>query len=255
MKRKSLTMILCLLTCLSLVGVGFASWVISSGDKETVSGNVVVDTVSDERIVLTVTEPGVKDIKFVGPSSTTTADGWLTTDNKAANLEVTYACTVSKKTGSFTSTSEIATPLATLVEPTESTYTTAKTKGCFELSTDVGVTAATLDKFYQGIKISTPTLEDGKIKFNVTVQYKWGSEFGGINPFDYYNELKTGVNPTFVRDVNATCGEAVDTISAEDATWGDHAYYYLDLLSKLDSNGATEGGLLSYSLTIQVDFA
>ena len=104
MKRKSLTMILCLLTCLSLVGVGFASWVISSSDEQVVNGNIVVDTVTDNRIELSVvasTETG-QNIKFLGPSDPETTADWLTSTNtEKAVLEVVYNCTISKKTGQF----------------------------------------------------------------------------------------------------------------------------------------------------------
>ena len=54
MKRKTLTLVLCLLTVMSLVGVGFASWVINANASEDVSGNIVVDTVSDERYNISV---------------------------------------------------------------------------------------------------------------------------------------------------------------------------------------------------------
>ena len=53
MKRKTLTLTLSILACLALIGVGFASWVISAGKTETVTGNIVVDDVSDKRISLT----------------------------------------------------------------------------------------------------------------------------------------------------------------------------------------------------------
>ena len=54
MKRRTLTIVVGLLLTLSLVGVGFASWVISAKDEETIIGNVEVQTVTDRRLDITV---------------------------------------------------------------------------------------------------------------------------------------------------------------------------------------------------------
>ena len=55
MKRKTMTLVLCLLAALALVSVGFASWVISADANKTVSGNIKVDTVEDKRLSADVT--------------------------------------------------------------------------------------------------------------------------------------------------------------------------------------------------------
>ena len=52
MKRRSLTLVLCLLATLSLASVGFAAWVISAGDIENATGQINVDTVTDNRIMI-----------------------------------------------------------------------------------------------------------------------------------------------------------------------------------------------------------
>ena len=88
MKRKTLTMVLCLLTCLSLVGVGFASWVISSGDTEKLTGNIQVDTVTDHRFTFGEAALGEEDIIYFGMNDNTEIPGaWLTnTEVKKENL-------------------------------------------------------------------------------------------------------------------------------------------------------------------------
>ena len=234
MKRKSLTMILCLLTCLSLVGVGFASWVISAGDKEVVTGNIVVDTVEDKRIELTVTPLSGKDIILNGPAGA--ADGWLTySGSQTEQLKVSFKCLVAYKdtTKTFTDASVLKAPIATFTEPTGNTaYDSAKTNKCFALASG---TVDTLD-FTDGVNVSDLTVEDGKVVFTVTVAYEWGDIFGNVNPFTFYK----------TKDVNADCGDAVN--SDESATWGDHAAYYLGLLDAVDT------GSVAYNLTIQVDF-
>ena len=64
MKRKTLTLVLCLLTVMSLVGVGFASWVISADTSVEETGKIVVDTVTDNRLTLEVGTVANKDIVF-----------------------------------------------------------------------------------------------------------------------------------------------------------------------------------------------
>lgn len=233
MKRKSLTMILCLLTCLSLVGVGFAAWVISAGDKEVVTGNIVVDTVTDNRIELTVTPVSGKDIILNGPAGAAT--GWLTySGSQTEQLKVSFKCVVAYKSGqTFTDASVLETPTATLAEPTGNTaYDKAKTNKCFALASGTVDTLA----FTDGVNVSGLTVEDGKVVFTVTVAYVWGEIFGNDNPFTFYN----------AKDVSTDCGDAVN--SNESATWGDHAAYYLGLLDAVDT------GSVAYNLTIQVDF-
>lgn len=230
MKRKTLTMILCLLTCLSLVGVGFASWVISAGDKEKVTGNIVVDTVTDNRIAITVT-PVIateKDIILNGPTGATT--GWLTySGEKTENLDVEFKCVVSYKAAGkkFAATSELKNPVVKFTEPENLDYTAAKGAGCFKLG-------GTDEKGYE---ISTLNVVDGKIEFTVTVKYEWGTAFGNKNPFAYYQSL----------NVTDDCGNAVNGDDA--ATWGDHAAYYLGLLDAIDN----VGNKVAYNLTIQVE--
>lgn len=52
MKRKTLTLTLSILACLALIGVGFASWIISAGATKNAEGSFIVDTVTDNRLVV-----------------------------------------------------------------------------------------------------------------------------------------------------------------------------------------------------------
>ena len=238
MKRKTMTMLLCLLTVLSVVGVGFASWIITDGDQKTQEGNIIVDTVSDQRLVLEVTTPSVINVNFTGPESADNTGKWLKSDaTNPANLVVEFSCKVIKKDGTkFTATTDIkldadfVEPALTAGDPsTDTEYGAAKKANCFAL--------ANTDGFEDGVKTSDLNLADegASITFTVTVKYVWGSIFGNENPFTYYNTEKTA---------GAKCDQTVDGNS--EATWGDHAAYYLNLLSKIPAT--TE-----YSLTIEVN--
>ena len=52
MKRKTLTLTLSILACLALIGVGFASWIISADTSTNATGSFIVDTVTDNRLVV-----------------------------------------------------------------------------------------------------------------------------------------------------------------------------------------------------------
>lgn len=243
MKRKTLTMILCLLTVLSVIGVGFASWIITDGDDATETGNIIVDTVSDQRLELLVTQPTEMDINFTGPATPDNNGKWLKSDNPSAtaNLEVTFTCKVTKKDGStFTAVSDITLdtdfvePALTQSDPAVDTaYGAAKKANCFALANG----EIEGKNYTNGLYVSDLALadENKSITFTVTVKYVWGSIFGNDNPFTYYNDGKTA---------GAACGQTVD--GDANATWGDHADYYLTILSQIPADTA-------YSLTIEVN--
>lgn len=245
MKRKTLTLVLCLLTVMSLVGVGFASWVISAGDSEKISGNIVVDTVTDARYTLTMVEPTIKDIILTGPDDPT--DGWLTyvNDNQkgTVNLTVEYTFIVTKNDGKkFSKTSNVIEGYT--YEFLSDLNIDVQFNGPVEKENDVDTKFGTLLTKNVISKISNEgyivgnvilSESDTKATFTVTVGYSWGTLFESENPFTYYN----------LKEANNLCSEVVDQISADKATWADHAKYYLNLLHDID-------GLANYNATITV---
>lgn len=225
MKRKSLTMILCLLTCLSLVGVGFAAWVITGPAEDDVTGNIIVDSVTDNRYTLTVVADQ-EDIRLTGPESATT--GWLTSNaTETADLEVVVTCTLTKKSGETFNSVDDVNLAANFTEPTDDKYVAAKTAKCFE---------------YVGSVISEEKLSDDSktLTFKVTITYEWGEIFSNSNPYTFYNNGKKS---------NDKCGVAIPEIDSYpevalgDATWADHANYYLRVLGAIQNT-------VSYSLTV-----
>ena len=53
MKKRNLSLLLVVLTCLSFVGIGFASWLILNPVKSESTGNITVETVSAESYTVT----------------------------------------------------------------------------------------------------------------------------------------------------------------------------------------------------------
>lgn len=225
MKRKSLTMILCLLTCLSLVGVGFAAWVITAPAEEDVTGNIVVDSVTDNRYTLTVVADQ-EDIVLTGISGATT--GWLTSNTTTPeNLDVVVTCTLTKKSGeTFTDVSDVTLD-ADFTEPTDEKYVAAKNAKCFEYVSSV---------------VSEQALSDDKktLTFKVTITYKWGEIFNYTNPYTFYND---GKEPNDKCNVLIPEIDSYAEVAAEDATYADHANYYLRVLGAIQST-------VEYSLTV-----
>lgn len=173
MKRKTLTLTLSILACLALIGVGFASWVISAGKTETVTGNIVVDDVSDKRISLTYEWVGGNSSIIYGWDEKYTPKGtdWLknNTEDKKADLDLTLKITVKDGNENLYDPESI---IATITA--DAAYTTAKGKGVVgELPTLTAVKEST------GV-------------YNIVIVFTWGEHFGGNNPLAFYNDgIKT----------------------------------------------------------------
>ena len=209
MKRRSLTVLLCLLAIISLASVGFASWVISAGDTDEATGNIQVEEVTDQRLVIgTVTKS--KESFVFGQKTTDTTNSWLNATNVAEEvLSVTLTFDVTFKDGTEVVIGESgknATITASWDTEVTNWLTEAETKGYIEGTPKLNVTQNS----------------DGK--FEVEVTFKWGSLFGGKNPFEFYNAHN--VNETFNVDGNGIMVSEGGT----PITYGDHAAKYLDEL-------------------------
>lgn len=203
MKRKTLTLTLSILACLALIGVGFASWIISADTSTTAQGSFIVDTVSDKSYTVTGDWKDKKsEIIFSAPTGDTTS-GWLTNDSaKKENLTVTYQLTV--KYGDNTPATGIKDKIITTVSAhADPNYTAAVNGGLIIAPTNATVVEA----------------PEGNGKYNITVTYQWGEHFGKVNPYTYYN-LK-----------NAT-----DKLNGSETTYMQDAKTSLETLSKIEAS-------------------
>lgn len=175
MKRKTLTLTLSILACLALIGVGFASWIISADTSATDEGSFIVDTVTDNRLVATgrwITINGTEvtsdensaKVSFGAPATMDKTGAWLTNDKTGTTekLTVVYELTVKTK-GNSTAVTGL-----TSTEITSSLSCAATYKGYIVLPTAV-------------------VSEVGAGVYRLTLEFKWGSKFGGVNPYEYYN--------------------------------------------------------------------
>lgn len=219
MKRKTLTLTLSILACLALIGVGFASWIISADTSTTAQGSFIVDTVSDKSYTVTGDWKDKKsEIIFSAPTGDTTS-GWLTNDSaKKENLTVTYQLTV--KYGDNTPATGIKDKIITTVSaPADPNYTAAVNGGLISAPT-----SATVEETAEGSGI-----------YNITVTYKWGKHFAdsaeaseGVNPYTYYNGK-----------------EATGKLNGSETTYMQDAKTSLETLSKIEA-------LVKFTLSITV---
>lgn len=190
MKRRSLTLVLCLLATLSLASVGFAAWVISAGDVENATGQILVENVSDERLeirnlkfdewtynALTAAE-NMPKFAFGKPDSS--APGYV-----APTYDWLQNTTVDKLT----------------IKVTFNVYWKgSNTEITDKNEIDLSVTFATVapnvfdagdGKVYAKIVAANPTIvyNDTEDYFECDLELQWGDYFGvlGTNPFMHYN--------------------------------------------------------------------
>lgn len=180
MKRKTLTLTLSILACLALIGVGFASWIISADTSANAEGSFIVDTVTDNRLVATgrwititkdsgenevvTSDDNSKKVSFGAPAKMENTKAWLTNDKNGTveKLTVVYELTVKTK-GDSTAVTDL-----TSTEITGSLSCAATYEGYIVLPTAV-------------------VSEVGAGVYRLTLEFKWGSKFGDVNPYEYYN--------------------------------------------------------------------
>lgn len=188
MKRRTLTLTLCILACIALIGVGFASWVITYNKKAEVTGNVDIDTISDKSHVVTVTSGAGQSVVFGAKAvSSTTPKTWLTLgksdsgeDDATENLVLTYTVKVTNWNDLVTGKEFIVTVEEVKGSDDATPYASAVTSelvASLPSQTDSDAT--------NKIKIEN-TETDGEYK--VTITFNWGTYFNGKNPTDFYNE-------------------------------------------------------------------
>lgn len=203
MKRKTLTLTLSILACLALIGVGFASWIISANATKEAEGSFIVDTVTDKTYkVEGAWFDNQSKITFGAPATMNASDPWLTNDSKGKteNLTVTYQLTVTY--GNGTKATGIANKITAVVTaPADVNYTAAVNGKLI-----IAPTNATVEETGEGTGV-----------YNITVTYQWGEHFGKVNPYTYYN-AKT----------------ATDTLTDSTTTYMQDAKTSLDTLSKIE---------------------
>lgn len=210
MKRKALTITICFLALVSIVSIGFASWVITKPiEKQTAAGSITAETVKVDGYTLGVKWQGVEEgqnpvIHFGKPATLApTPDGvtpWLTADSDSVNESLTCTLRIT-----VSNTDNIASGLTL-------TLNTVVSDVLKELNDD----STAFGKAVAANYIAMPTVKVGgneaaaydpttkvaiaKTDFtpdsvgaasgycDVVITFAWGSLFGGVNPQNHYNQ-------------------------------------------------------------------
>ncbi|MCQ2772306.1 MAG: hypothetical protein MJ238_03410, partial [Bacilli bacterium] len=115
------------LSAVAVVSTGFASWVITAGDSETVEGTIKVDTVTDNAhdIKEFTWDSTNGDVYFGAPKTMSNSSAWLTNDtDKAEVLTVTATFVVTNAT-----TNDVFTGIVLAEKGSGTKYSTAFTAG------------------------------------------------------------------------------------------------------------------------------
>lgn len=219
MKRKTLTLTICFLALVSIVSIGFASWVISRPVVEqTETGSITAEAVETKGYDISLSWQNGNKIHF-GESTTwdSTQNGWITTTGAAADsLVCTLIINVSNMEEfdgdelklSFKGFIEnvvddeeddvlfdLSTPKANgnaFQKALAATYIAAPTVSTKEYPEEGDPTTTTLESDVNGYYyLDKDNFEkndsDSSGKCYVTFTFAWGTKFGSKNPMDHYN--------------------------------------------------------------------
>lgn len=227
MKKRTIALMLSVLAVLMLVGVGFATWVISQGADADQTGSLVVDGVTDNRLNVSFALKDSDDGKFnfTGAANDAFLKPWLTNPENpnAEKKSVTFVVSVTKQDGSAFTT-----------KPTIK-YTLSENE--IQAAGLVELNGLNVDQEYT-IDESAITLENsGKTaKAEITISYKWGNVFGGENPYTFFNSKTVNgkISTTDVNNASAaglTYGEPAAALTT-DNNYGDLAHAALEKLAE-----------------------
>ena len=273
MKRKTITLVIYMLVCISLVSVGFAAWVITGGDETKATGNVTASAVSDHSLTISNEHwdghaVGVLDagqIIFGKPAGEISNEGkWLQVDSSMPVEQLTDSfvfdveCDPSNVDGVATqflsdtvgsSTCVFKAPgIAAAIEAhyIQEAVVTVSVKGTnYQTTSPVTVTYAATHTAGIGNQIATELKKctaDYKATVTITITYKWGFGTGdGQNPFTHYGSIPTaGMNDTAAKLIGSEAETRNYKEQAKQALTSIYAANgsTITLEVKLDSKGA-----------------
>ena len=214
MKKRTITIAISLLACIALLGVGFASWIITNDAGDEANGNVQVDTVTNDSIELL--NASATDVVF-GPKSGQT--GWLSTAGTTTEqLTTTVTVKVSKAdyyvngTDGDTKLKGLKVKLAVVDNATGGFSKALAAKYVAETPYASEAMFILNAELAEGKFTAAVDSENVTLTFQIT--FAWGTKFNGTNPSAFYN-TKT----------------ATDTSGEDSLTWAQHAEKHLGQLN------------------------
>ena len=207
--KKGLVLGIVALSAVAITSVGFAAWVISQGDEKTADGTILVDSVNDNRHVITLGTPSAAQIKYGTPATMNAAEEWLTNEGGFVEvLEFTVSLSVTNvenvtNVSAITASSPVN--LAFEAKKNGTTESSASDNGFLKAASESLVGTKKADNSYvnelpsvanTGISFSNLSSEVNTtgdtslytVSYDITVKFAWGSAFSNQNPYNYYND-------------------------------------------------------------------
>ena len=230
-KTKIVALVMSMLICISMIGVGFAAWVIVSQASGTSTGNIKAEAITDNSVTLTVTHASDNTgIVFGGLASTDTKpEGvtlldtiWLKNDSKTESLTVSFTLKVKGNVGKLSVGLGVATTenKDTWQQLVSNGYVTNPTYAA--TAGDLTITVGQDGVFHFGNDESAQTSHsfESETTITVTATFAWGSHFGGLNPYWYYNqhemESNLSAGTTYHQDANNALGALYEALGSAD---------------------------------------
>lgn len=179
MKRKGIILLSSIFACVALVASGFAAFVISITTEGTAYGNIEVDEVDDRSFKVTVDQShDIVDVVFGAKQyEGTNQNPWMTYSDtgKNENLKTTIKVTCTNATKLDSKFFNV----------------TVTSNEAYEAALGEGYVAALPTQSNGKITIAQEGTADsnGVGTYIITLNFDWGTTFGGVNPIDYYNGL------------------------------------------------------------------
>ena len=223
MKRRSLTLSICILAVLALISVGFASWIITNPNSGTEApGTIVVDDVTSEVFSITPTWDATSNGKIVFGKPVDYVEketDWLTSDStEKENLEALLTIAFNKKDNVDLESILTETPINVSLKVVDNSIVSDKEE-------DKELSETEVENLFSDLTLPTPVITiktgvdgegndvfsafDGTIDFEdldenakcvLKVSFAWGSDTGSKNPYVYYNDITFGTKTDILDD-------------------------------------------------------
>lgn len=231
-RSKVIAASIAILSSAAVVSTGFAAWVISGGDSKPVNGTITADTVINSVHTITLDKDGNDGNVFFGaPEEMTNSSAWLknNTKDKKEDLTASFGFTVAGLEGDVSDKkpSELFDSAKFKLEETTTDEASKYSKysdlnylaalPAFDFNTKTSYDTATNkvpDIYLVPGKYTAGSGDNyGTQHFTVTIQFGWGSKFGGKNPYEYYNTTEMA-NSADARSEALTALDELHSINA-----------------------------------------
>lgn len=211
MKSKLTITVASILSVLTLVGVGFAAWVISNPNVSAdQTGTITAETVSDKSYTLEAVIAADDKIVFGAPAKMEAKNAWLTADTETQkeDLSATLTLTLKYKDWNYVPLNFSVTMKSKKGEANDTVFGDLVSKnyitnpkisypsGSETITKDVKMNGTTPDvtipkTVFTGINNEvTDTVKEATLK--ITITFGWGDHFKvgteNVNPYVFYNQ-------------------------------------------------------------------